>query len=70
MTRKELKEVRRNAEANGIDFRQGYCCYQDDGLGRWDLIPIGTNYGVYGWNWTLYFCERTRCFYLSGYRNM
>lgn len=48
----------------------GYCCYQDDGKSRSDLITLGSNSGVYGWNWTAYLDPQTSTMYVSNYRNV
>lgn len=32
----------------------GYCCVQDAGKSKYDLVELGYNRGVYGWNWTAY----------------
>ncbi len=64
MTRKELNNI-----IKGEKVKKGYCCYQDDNLSKYDLKEIGTNCGVYGWNWTLYYHKKTNTYYVSGYRN-
>ena len=69
MTRKELIQLRRNTEFNGAKWKFGYCCYQDDKLDTIDLYKLGKNFGIYGWNWTLYYCKANDTFYVSGYRN-
>ena len=48
----------------------GYCCYQDDGLSKYDLFELGYNAGVYGWNWTAYHEPKTDTLYISYYRNV
>lgn len=48
MTVKELKRFYDGVEHCKI----GYCCYQDAGVSKYDLIELGYNRGVYGWNWT------------------
>lgn len=65
MTRKELN----NFKASCSNVKQGYCCYQDDGISKYDLKEIGSNSGVYGWNWTCYYYPKTDTCYISGYRN-
>ena len=54
----------------GYKWKQGYCCYQDDNISKYDLIVIGYNKGIYGWNWTLYLHSETNTYYLSYYRNI
>ena len=48
----------------------GYVCYQDDNISKWDLVELGFNRGVYGWNWTTYADNRTDTLYISSYRNV
>ena len=48
----------------------GYCCYQDAGVSKYDLIELGYNSGVYGWNWTAYLDPKTSTLYVSCYRNV
>lgn len=45
----------------------GYCVHQITGIG--ELVRIGSNSGVYGWNWTLYLDPKTMIFFCDGYRN-
>lgn len=66
MTRKEL--------VNFIGYcdhvKTGYCCYQDDGISKFDLKEVGTNNGAYGWNWTCYYYPATDTAYISNYRGV
>ena len=62
MTRKEMKAF--TAQCDKVVT--GYCCRYDAGA---PLIVIGKNSGVYGWNWTLYYCPTTNTAYVDGYRN-
>lgn len=55
---------------NHKHFRRGYCYYQDYGKSKYDLIELGYNRGVYGWNWTLYLDAETDTLYCSAYRNV
>ena len=48
----------------------GYVCYQDDNLSRSELVELGYNSGVYGWNWTAYLHPETDTLYVSCYRNV
>ena len=50
--------------------KTGYCCYQDSGKSKWELIELGYNSGVYGWNWTAYLDSETNTLYVSYYRNV
>ena len=65
MTRKELNRFANNCTT----VKKGYCCYQEDGLSRRDLVEIGTNCGIYGWNWTCFYNMKSDTCYISGYRN-
>ena len=62
MTRKEMKAFI-NTCANVV---KGYCSHYN---AKDELKTIGTNYGVYGWNWTLYYEPTTDTAYVDGYRN-
>lgn len=70
MNRKELNKIKQEAQRLGIKWKTGYCDFQDDKLTTWDMIEIGKNYGMYGWNWTLYYSPSNNTFYCNGYRNM
>lgn len=49
----------------------GYCCEQNiPGKSKYDLIKLGSNSGVYGWNWTAYADNETDTLYISCYRNV
>ena len=50
--------------------KMGYVCYQDDNLSRCELVELGYNCGVYGWNWTAYLYPKTNTMYVSYYRNV
>lgn len=50
--------------------KTGYCCYQDDNKSRSQLVELGYNSGVYGWNWTAYADNTTDTLYVSYYRNV
>lgn len=67
MTRKELKAF----VSTCANVKKGYCCLQDDGHNKYEetIKKIGTNCGVYGWNWTLYYNTATDTAYIDGYRN-
>lgn len=66
MTVKELFRI-----YQGVDHcKCGYCCYQDAGVSKYDLIELGYNTGVYGWNWTAYLDPKTSTLYISNYRNV
>lgn len=66
MTIKDLKRAYDSVE----HCKVGYCCYQDTGVSKYDLIELGYNRGVYGWNWTAYIDARTSTMYVSCYRNV
>ena len=49
----------------------GYCCEQNiPGKSKHDLVKLGYNAGVYGWNWTAYADSETDTMYVSYYRNV
>lgn len=66
MTRSELKRFVDTC----THVKVGYCCFQDDGISKYDLKEIGYNHGVYGWNWTCYYHAETDTAYISCYRNV
>ena len=70
MTRSELQALVDEATRKGSRVKYGYCCYQEDKKSTWDLFKIGSNYGQYGWNWSVYYCKENDTIYVSGYRNM
>lgn len=69
MSKRELDLLLDSAIRNGSRVKKGYCCYQEDGIKRKDMIFIANNGGSYGWNWTVYYCKSNDTFYVSGYRN-
>lgn len=71
MTKYELHNLRTEVKIfhQNLKWKEGYCCYEEDGCSRNSLLELGTNRGLYGWNWTLYFSDETMTFYVSGYRN-
>ena len=51
--------------------KTGYCCEQNiPGKSKYDLVKLGHNSGVYGWNWTVYADLETDTLYVSYYRNV
>lgn len=66
MTVKELYRIYQGVEHCQV----GYCCYQDAGISKYDLLELGYNRGVYGWNWTAYLDTKTDTLYISAYRNV
>lgn len=50
--------------------RVGYCCEQEAPGGKWSLLRLGSNSGVYGWNWTAYADTKNDTLYVSYYRNV
>ena len=50
--------------------KTGYGCYQESGKSKYDLLELGYNSGVYGWNWTAYADTETDTLYISYYRNV
>lgn len=69
MSRSELNLLLDEAIRKGSHIKKGYCCYQEDGKSRHELLLIGNNGGIYGWNWSCYYCKENDTFYVSGYRN-
>lgn len=52
-------------------FKRGYCCEQNiPNKSKYDLLCLGYNHGVYGWNWTLYADNETDTLYCTCYRNV
>lgn len=70
MTNKEANYMLQDFKNNGYTIKTGYCCYQEDNISKYDLIPLGYNTGVYGWNWTMYLNPSTKTIYISNYRNL
>lgn len=49
-------------------FNAGYCTLQN--LVRSDLVvELGSNSGIYGWNWSAYLVKGTNAVILDSYRN-
>lgn len=69
LTRKQAEQITRSSAVYG----PGYCSEQDycksRGISRYDLIVIGSNHGLYGWNWTLYRNPANGDYIISSYRN-
>lgn len=66
MTNKELFRI-----YQGVDhFRRGYCCEYQAKTPKHELIFLGSNSGVYGWNWSAYLETSTNTLYVSNYRNL
>ena len=65
-TIKDLARIYHNHD----HFKRGYVCYQEDGKSKFELIELGYNMGVYGWNWTAYLDPTTDTVYCSCYRNV
>ena len=70
MTNKEANYMLQDFRHNGYTIKHGYCCYQDDNISKYDLIKLGYNTGVYGWNWTIYLNPANKTIYISNYRNL
>ena len=66
MTRKELSKIKDWCEWNGWKIISGYCCIQQS---KDVLIKIGSNCGVYGWNWDAYIAPNEKTLYIDGYSN-
>lgn len=66
MTRQDLLRIYENF----THCKKGYCCYQEDNKCEYDLLELGYNTGIYGWNWTVYADTKTDTLYISCYRNV
>lgn len=67
MTVKELIKVYDQVQ----HCKRGYCCEQMIiNKGKADLIKLGENSGLYGWNWSAYLDLDTSTLYISNYRNV
>ena len=65
-TNKDLKRWYDMAE----HCKRGYCCEQQAKTPKYELLELGYNRGVYGWNWTAYYETATNTLYVSNYRNV
>lgn len=66
MTRKELNRIR--SQVNTV--KTGYCNFSNlPYKEKAKYIEIGSNYGVYGWNWTAYLNTNNSILIIDGYRN-
>ena len=66
-TRKDLRRWYDSA----AHCKRGYCCEQNiPGKSKSQLVTLGYNAGVYGWNWTAYLDAETNTLYVSYYRNV
>lgn len=68
-TRLTVKDLER-VYKNHAHFVSGYCCEYKAPCGKNALENLGYNAGVYGWNWTLYYCSENDTIYCSYYRNV
>ncbi len=50
--------------------KTGYCCIQKDKKSKFDMVELGYNSGLYGWNWTAYLETETNTLYIECYRNV
>lgn len=66
LTRKDLRRWERYAKEMNLKIKKGYCCHYESN-DKNNLIQLGFNDGVYGWNWSLYIDNE--CLYIDGYRN-
>ena len=70
MTNKEANYMLQDFKCNGYTIKTGYCCFQNDNISKYSLIELGSNRGVYGWNWTMYLSPTAKTIYISNYRNL
>jgi hypothetical protein len=65
-----IKDLKR-WHASAAHCVRGYCCEQNiPGKSKHELVKLGSNSGVYGWNWTAYLDSDTNTLYVSNYRNV
>lgn len=65
LTRKDLQRYKEYARLTDREIVKGYGChYQSKSE---NLLELGYNSGIYGWNWTLYLDDGH--LYIDGYRN-
>lgn len=70
MTREEAKRIIEDGIwYKGAAYKSGYCCYQNDNISKYEMDELGSNSGVYGWNWTLYYSPSNNTYYCNSYRN-
>lgn len=66
MTRKELNRIR--GQVNTV--KSGYCSFSNlPYIEKEKYICIGSNYGIYGWNWSVYLNTKDSILIIDGYRN-
>lgn len=66
MTRNELNSIR--SQVNTV--KSGYCFYSNLPYEEKEkYICIGSNYGIYGWNWSAYLDTNNSVLIIDGYRN-
>lgn len=70
MTKREANIMLWDFKHNGYTIKTGYCCYQNDNIGTCSLIKLGSNSGVYGWNWSIFLHPTEKIIYISNYRNL
>lgn len=52
-------------------FKKGKACFSNESYEiKERAIYIGSNSGIYGWNWSLYYDEETDTLYCECYRNV
>ena len=66
MNNKEASKIISGYIQMGYTYLHGYCVLQDY---RVNGIKLGSNHGLYGWNWTLYVYPQNNIIYCHGYRN-
>lgn len=67
LTRKEAKRIIGATKVYG----PYYCSSQKyrEAFPNYQLNEVGYNYGLYGWNWTLYYDVNNDAYIMDGYRN-
>lgn len=66
MTRQDLVRIYNLVQ----HCKVGYCIQYSSGKCEYDLVELGFNHGIYGWNWTAFFDPDTDTLYVSCYRNV
>lgn len=67
ITRTTLNQYKAKADT----IIKGYCKYSNLPWNeKVDFMEIGSNYGIYGWNYTAYWNPFNKTLIIDGYRNM
>lgn len=69
LTRKEVKRLTNGYNVYGPRYCSEYDYCKKYNINKFDLVKIGYNAGVYGWNFSLYFDPKNNNYIISSYRN-